>query len=45
MSLVTGLTIVIAYLALSINTYLETQVFGVFSLGWGASARPRRASG
>jgi archaetidylinositol phosphate synthase len=35
MSLVTGLTIVIAYLALSINTYLETQVFGVFSLGYG----------
>jgi archaetidylinositol phosphate synthase len=35
MSLVTGLAIVIAYLALSINTYLETQVFGVFSLGYG----------
>ena len=34
MSLVTGLAIVIAYLALSINTYLETQVFGVFSLGY-----------
>ncbi|MEA2245900.1 MAG: hypothetical protein QOH46_429, partial [Solirubrobacteraceae bacterium] len=33
--LVTGLAIVIAYLALSINTYLETQVFGVFSLGYG----------
>src|SRR4051794_14926151 len=32
MSLVTGLAIVIAYLALSVNTYLETQVFGVFSL-------------
>ena len=29
MSLVTSLAIVIAYLALSINTYLETQVFGV----------------
>jgi archaetidylinositol phosphate synthase len=29
------LAIVIAYLALSINTYLETQVFGVFSLGYG----------
>ena len=27
--------VVIAYLALSINTYLETQVFGVFSLGYG----------
>ena len=35
MGLVTGLAIVIAYLALSINTYLETQVFGVFSLGYG----------
>jgi len=35
MSLLTGLVIVIAYLALSINTYLETQVFGVFSLGYG----------
>ena len=35
MTLVTGLAIVIAYLALSINTYLETQVFGVFSLGYG----------
>ena len=44
MRLVTGLAIVIAYLALSINTYLETQVFGVFSLGYGRSGRPRRAS-
>jgi archaetidylinositol phosphate synthase len=35
MSLVTGLAIVVVYLALSINTYLETQVFGVFSLGYG----------
>jgi phosphatidylglycerophosphate synthase len=35
MTLVTGLAIVIAYLALSINTYLETQVLGVFSLGYG----------
>src|SRR4051794_15363611 len=35
MSLTTGLLVVIAYLALSINTYLETQVFGVFSLGYG----------
>ena len=35
MTLVTGLAIVVAYLALSINTYLETQVFGVFSLGYG----------
>src|SRR3954469_7747267 len=35
MSLTTGLAVVIAYLALSINTYLETQVFGIFSLGYG----------
>jgi archaetidylinositol phosphate synthase len=35
MTLATGLAIVIAYLALSINTYLETQVFGIFSLGYG----------
>ena len=27
--------IVIAYLVLSINTYLETQASGVFSLGYG----------
>src|SRR5687768_10530848 len=33
--LATGLVIVIAYLVLSINTYLETQAFGVFSLGYG----------
>jgi archaetidylinositol phosphate synthase len=31
----TGLVVVIAYLVLSINTYLETQVLGVFSLGYG----------
>ena len=35
MLLVTGLVIVVAYLVLSINTYLETQAFGVFSLGYG----------
>jgi archaetidylinositol phosphate synthase len=35
MLLVTGLAIVIAYLVLSINTYLETNAFGVFSLGYG----------
>jgi phosphatidylglycerophosphate synthase len=35
LALSTALVIVIAYLALSINTYLETQVFGVFSLGYG----------
>ena len=35
MLLAVGLTIVIAYLVLSINTYLETQAFGVFSLGYG----------
>jgi archaetidylinositol phosphate synthase len=35
MLLLTGLVIVIAYLVLSINTYLETQALGVFSLGYG----------
>src|SRR5829696_9896785 len=35
MLLATGLAIVIAYLVLSINTYLETQALGVFSLGYG----------
>jgi archaetidylinositol phosphate synthase len=33
--LVTGLAIVVVYLVLSINTYLETQALGVFSLGYG----------
>jgi phosphatidylglycerophosphate synthase len=33
--LATGLLVVIAYLVLSINTYLETQALGVFSLGYG----------
>jgi archaetidylinositol phosphate synthase len=35
MLLSVGLAIVIAYLILSINTYLETHAFGVFSLGYG----------
>jgi archaetidylinositol phosphate synthase len=35
MLLSVGLLIVIAYLVLSINTYLETSVFGTFSLGYG----------
>jgi phosphatidylglycerophosphate synthase len=35
MLLATGLVIVVAYLLLSINTYLETSAFGVFSLGYG----------
>jgi archaetidylinositol phosphate synthase len=35
MLLVTGLVIVVVYLVLSINTYLETQALGVFSLGYG----------
>jgi archaetidylinositol phosphate synthase len=35
MLLAVGLVIVIAYLVLSINTYLETQAFGVFTLGYG----------
>ena len=33
--LTTGLVVVVVYLALSINTYLETQALGVFSLGYG----------
>jgi phosphatidylglycerophosphate synthase len=35
MLLAVGLAIVVAYLVLSINTYLETQALGVFSLGYG----------
>jgi phosphatidylglycerophosphate synthase len=35
MLLSVGLVIVIAYLILSVNTYLETQAFGVFALGYG----------
>jgi archaetidylinositol phosphate synthase len=35
MLLATGLAIVVAYLVLSVNTYLETQALGVFSLGYG----------
>jgi phosphatidylglycerophosphate synthase len=35
MLLAVGLVIVIAYLVLSINTYLETSVFGTFTLGYG----------
>ena len=35
MLLSVGLVIVVAYLILSINTYLETQSFGVFALGYG----------
>ena len=35
MLLATGLVIVVAYLLLSINTYLETSAFGVFALGYG----------
>jgi archaetidylinositol phosphate synthase len=35
MLMITGLAIVIAYLVLSINTYLETNALGVFSLGYG----------
>ncbi len=33
--LATGMVLVIAYLVLSINTYLETQALGVFRLGYG----------
>jgi phosphatidylglycerophosphate synthase len=35
MLLAVALAVVAAYLILSINTYLETQAFGVFSLGYG----------
>jgi len=35
MLLAVGLAIVIAYLILSINTYLETHAFGTFTLGYG----------
>jgi archaetidylinositol phosphate synthase len=35
MLLVTGLVIVVTYLVLSINTYLETYAFGTFTLGYG----------
>jgi archaetidylinositol phosphate synthase len=35
MLLAVGLAIVVAYLVLSINTYLETYAFGVFRLGYG----------
>src|SRR4051812_44960880 len=35
MLLATALVIVIAYLVLSINTYLETYAFGIFTLGYG----------
>jgi archaetidylinositol phosphate synthase len=33
--LASGMVLVIAYLVLSINTYLETQALGVFRLGYG----------
>ncbi len=35
MHLFAGLALVVAYLALSINSYLETQALGRFSLGYG----------
>jgi phosphatidylglycerophosphate synthase len=35
MLLAVGMAIVVAYLILSINTYLETHAFGVFTLGYG----------
>jgi phosphatidylglycerophosphate synthase len=35
MLVATGLVVVVAYLVLSINTYLETNTLGVFSLGYG----------
>ena len=51
MHLCAGLVLVIAYLALSINSYLETQALGRFSLGYGrlgpteARLGPDRAAG
>jgi phosphatidylglycerophosphate synthase len=35
MLMAVGLAVVVAYLILSINTYLETHAFGVFTLGYG----------
>jgi archaetidylinositol phosphate synthase len=35
MLLVVGVLVVVAYLVLSINTYLETYAFGTFALGYG----------
>jgi phosphatidylglycerophosphate synthase len=35
MLLTTGVLVVVAYLVLSINTYLETQALGTFALGYG----------
>jgi phosphatidylglycerophosphate synthase len=35
MPLAVGLAVVVAYLILSINTYLETHAFGTFTLGYG----------
>ena len=35
MHLAAGLVLVVAYLALSINSYLETQALGRFTLGYG----------
>jgi archaetidylinositol phosphate synthase len=35
MLLAVGMAIVVAYLILSINTYLETHAFGTFTLGYG----------
>jgi archaetidylinositol phosphate synthase len=35
MMLAVGMAVVVAYLILSINTYLETHAFGTFTLGYG----------
>lgn len=42
--LAVGLAIVVAYLILSINTYLETHAFGTSRSGTACWGRPRRAS-
>jgi phosphatidylglycerophosphate synthase len=44
MLLAVGLAIVVVYLILSINTYLETHAFGVFTLGYGPLRPDRGAS-
>ena len=44
MLLSVGTLIVVAYLVLSINVYLESQSLGRFSIGTAGSGRPRRGS-
>jgi hypothetical protein len=44
MHLTVALVLVVAYLALSINTYLESQALGVFRLGYGRLGPTEAAS-